>query len=131
MRAHRRRSGATGLLLLCRHRLAAGDAGDRRAGGALGCRRVILASGWAAAWCSLPGHRAQRALLALTLFLFGATIGTLDVAMNVQAVIVEKDYGGALMSGFHGMFSVGGIVGAGSMSAMLWQGWTSSAHRWR
>jgi predicted MFS family arabinose efflux permease len=88
-----------------------------------GCRRVILASGLGC--CAVFPFLAiapSAPLLALTLFLFGATIGTLDVAMNVQAVIVEKDYGGALMSGFHGLFSVGGIAGAGSMTAMLWLG---------
>ena len=88
-----------------------------------GCRRVILWSGLGcAAVFPFLAIAPSAPLLALTLFLFGATIGTLDVSMNVQAVIVEKDYGGALMSGFHGMFSVGGIVGAGAMSAMLWLG---------
>src|SRR5476649_2806378 len=72
----------------------------------------------------LPGLACapSAALLAVNLFLFGAAIGTLDVAMNVQAVIVERDSGGALMSGFHGLFSVGGFVGAGSMALMLWGG---------
>jgi predicted MFS family arabinose efflux permease len=113
-----------GLLLLC---LGIGSLLAMPGTGVLaarfGCRRVILWSGLGCA-AVLPflAIAPSAPLLALTLFLFGATIGTLDVSMNVQAVIVEKDYDGALMSGFHGMFSVGGIVGAGAMSAMLWLG---------
>jgi hypothetical protein len=61
-------------------------------------------------------------LQAVVLMLFGAAIGTLDVAMNIQAVIVEKANGGALMSGFHGFFSIGGVIGAGGMSVLLWAG---------
>jgi fucose permease len=37
-------------------------------------------------------------------------------------VIVERASGRALMSGFHGFFSVGGIAGAASISALLWLG---------
>ena len=113
-----------GLLLLC---LGIGSLLAMPVTGILaarfGCRRVILLSGLGC--CAVFPFLAiapSAPFLALALFLFGATIGTLDVSMNVQAVIVEKDYGGALMSGFHGLFSVGGIVGAGSMSAMLWLG---------
>lgn len=113
-----------GLLLLC---LGIGSLLAMPVTGILaarfGCRRVILLSGLGC--CAVFPFLAiapSAPLLALVLFLFGATIGTLDVSMNVQAVIVEKDYGGAMMSGFHGLFSVGGIVGAGSMSAMLWLG---------
>ncbi len=113
-----------GLLLLC---LGIGSLLAMPVTGVLaarfGCRRVIM---WSGLGCAVVfpflAIAPSAPLLALTLFLFGATIGTLDVSMNVQAVIVEKDYGGALMSGFHGMFSVGGIVGAGAMSAMLWLG---------
>ena len=39
--------------------------------------------------------------------------------MNIQAVMVEKDSGRAMMSGFHGLFSLGGILGAGGMSGLL------------
>lgn len=113
-----------GMLLLC---LGIGSLMAMPVTGVLaarfGCRPVIMLSGLGC--CAVFPFLAiapSAPLLGLTLFLFGATIGTLDVAMNVQAVIVEKDYDGALMSGFHGMFSVGGIVGAGGMSLMLWLG---------
>jgi len=53
------------------------------------------------------------------LFLFGAGLGTVDSTINLQAVIVERASGKTMMSGFHGLFSVGGIVGAGGVSALL------------
>ena len=65
------------------------------------------------AWVDRP------VLLAAVLFAFGAGLGTLDVAMNLQAIAVERARGRAMMSGFHGMFSVGGIVGASGVALAL------------
>ena len=53
------------------------------------------------------------------LFLFGAGLGTVDSTVNLQAVIVERASGKTMMSGFHGLFSLGGIVGAAGVSALL------------
>jgi MFS family permease len=85
-----------------------------------GCRLVILSSG-VIAGLLLPflAIAPIPLLLAIALLLFGAAIGTLDVSMNIQAVIVEKKHGTHLMSGFHGLFSVGGFVGSGGMALML------------
>jgi len=58
-------------------------------------------------------------LLALALFLFGAATGSMDVAMNVQATAVEARGARPVMSSFHGMFSVGGLFGAGGTSLLL------------
>lgn len=55
---------------------------------------------------------------------FGASMDMLDCAMNIQSVIVEKNSGQALQSGFHGLYSVGGIVGVGAMTALLSLGLT-------
>ncbi len=49
----------------------------------------------------------------LALFAFGAAHGALDVAMNAQAVLVEKAYPGPIMASFHALFSLGGLAGAG------------------
>lgn len=116
--------GPLGLLLLC---LGAGSLLAMPLTGALaarfGCRAVVL---WSAllVCLALPGLAlaATPLQLGLVLFIFGASLGTMDVAMNVQAVVVEKACGGALMSGFHGMFSVGGVAGAGGMALLLWLG---------
>lgn len=58
-------------------------------------------------------------LLALALVLFGAALGAIDVAVNAHAVVVERQAGRPLMSGFHGLYSAGGLAGALGMSALL------------
>jgi MFS family permease len=50
--------------------------------------------------------------LALSLTLLGACNALLDVSMNAQAVEVERQYQRTIMSSFHGLFSLGGLVGA-------------------
>jgi predicted MFS family arabinose efflux permease len=88
-----------------------------------GCRLVILSSG-VIAGLVLPflAIAPIPLLLAIALLLFGAAIGTLDVSMNIQAVMIEKEHGTPLMSGFHGLYSVGGFIGAGGMALMLSSG---------
>ncbi|MCP1419054.1 MFS family permease [Pseudomonas laurylsulfativorans] len=85
-----------------------------------GCRPVVI---WATiVLCAvlpllstlvwLPG-------LVIAVIIFGVSMGMLDCAMNIQSVIVEKNSGQALQSGFHGLYSLGGIVGAGAMTALF------------
>jgi len=85
-----------------------------------GCRPVVI---WATiVLCAvLPLLSTMEWLpgLAIAVIIFGASMGMLDCAMNIQSVIVEKNSGQALQSGFHGLYSVGGIVGAGAMTALL------------
>src|SRR6201991_3855798 len=57
--------------------------------------------------------------LGAALLFFGASLGVVDVAMNAHAVDVEKHAGKPMMSGFHGLFSVGGLVGSAGMAALL------------
>jgi len=88
-----------------------------------GCRAVIATSSVALALVLPLLAVADSPLgMAIALALFGASVGALDVAINIQAVMVEKDSGRNMMSGFHGLFSVGGIVGAGGMSVLLGAG---------
>ena len=76
-----------------------------------GCRAIIIGSVLVFAAClPLLAVAPTFAALAISLAVFGAAIGTVDVAMNIQAVMVEKDSGRTMMSGFHGFFSLGGIV---------------------
>lgn len=49
---------------------------------------------------------------AVALFFFGAIIGGMDVAMNANAVEVEKRHDRAIMSSCHGFWSLGGVAGA-------------------
>ncbi len=116
--------GSLGLLLLC---IGVGSIMAMPLTGLLtgkfGCRRVILLAGTVLCLV-LPLLVLMDSPLgmALALLLFGAAIGMVDVAMNIQAVVVERASGRAMMSGFHGFFSVGGIAGAGGVSALLWLG---------
>ena len=57
--------------------------------------------------------------LALALLGFGAALGSIDVAMNIHAVEVERAAGQPLMSGFHALFSIGGFAGSAVMTALL------------
>jgi len=52
-------------------------------------------------------------LLMLTLVAYGAAGGALDVAMNTEGVMVEREYRRPIMVSFHGLFSLGGLIGAG------------------
>ena len=61
-------------------------------------------------------------VMGATLVGFGGAIGILDVSMNAHAAEVERRDGRPLMSGFHGAFSVGGLVGAVAMSGLLGAG---------
>jgi MFS family permease len=64
---------------------------------------------------SLPGLMA--ALLA-----YGMIGGAMDVAMNSQAVRVERAYRRPLISSFHAAFSVGGLLGALLGGLFAWAG---------
>ena len=113
--------GGLGLLLLC---LGAGSITVMPSSGALamrlGCRRVLLvACGVVCLALPLLATLASLPALAIALLAFGAGVGSIDVVMNIQAIIVERASLRPMMSGFHGMFSLGGIVGAGGVSALL------------
>ncbi|WP_149587777.1 MFS transporter [Tabrizicola flagellatus] len=56
-------------------------------------------------------------LLALFMALFGAMAGCMDVAMNAQAVEIERRLNRAIMSSSHGFWSLGGFIGG---SAGAW-----------
>ncbi|WP_395681719.1 MFS transporter [Inquilinus sp.] len=83
--------------------------------------RVVTALGGLVICLSLPLVilAPDAPLLGLALFLFGAATGSMDVAMNVQATAVEARGTKPVMSSFHGMFSVGGLIGAGGASLLL------------
>ncbi len=61
-------------------------------------------------------------LLGLALFLFGGSLGVLDVILNIQGLSIENRANRSMMSNFHGMFSLGTIAGAGLMIVLLMLG---------
>jgi predicted MFS family arabinose efflux permease len=50
--------------------------------------------------------------MGVALFIFGAAVGTVDVAMNAHGVQVQNLSPKPIMSSLHGLFSVGGLIGA-------------------
>ncbi|KJH75306.1 MULTISPECIES: MFS transporter [unclassified Pseudomonas] len=118
--------GTLGLLLLC---LGVGSILAMPMAGILatrfGCRRVAV-GGTLLICAALPLLATVTSIPALiaALFMFGAGLGTVDSTVNLQAVIVERASGKTMMSGFHGLFSLGGIVGAAGVSALLGFGLT-------
>lgn len=85
-----------------------------------GARGMILLGG-AGLVLLLPALMLSGSAMTLgaALFVFGAALGTIDVAMNVHGAEVERRTGRPMMSGFHAMWSVGGIAGAGTMTGLL------------
>ncbi len=94
--------------------------------GALSARRGsrTATAGMAVAFCLLPvllGLASSPRWLVPALFLFGLAFGGLDVAMNAQAVTVERAVGRPVMSAFHAAFSGGALVGSltGALAAAV------------
>ena len=113
--------GQLGLVLLC---LGIGSLLAMPVSGVVstrhGCRKVLMVCGVALCACLPLLASVQNVFtLAAALFFFGAMIGIFDCVMNIQAVIVERDSKRPLMSGFHGFFSLGGLLGATTTSAIM------------
>lgn len=90
------------------------------AAGKWGCRRVLVITGifYGMVLVLLSMVQSVYMLVPLVLLL-GALMGTVDVVVNVLAVIVEKKSGKRLMSGMHAFWSIGGFAGAGIFSIWL------------
>ncbi|MCX5337900.1 MULTISPECIES: MFS transporter [unclassified Streptomyces] len=69
----------------------------------------------------LPALSPNLLTLCLSLFVYGATAGMADVAMNALGVEIENRLNRSIMSGLHGMWSAGALVGsaAGTLAAHL------------
>lgn len=67
----------------------------------------------------LPVLAPNLALFALALMVFGALNGAMDVAMNAHGLAVEGRLKRPVMSGFHAVWSLGGLIGAGLASLAL------------
>jgi predicted MFS family arabinose efflux permease len=68
---------------------------------------------------ALPIWMPERWTLLGALFLTGAAIAVLNVAMNTCATNIERAEGVHIMSTCHGMWSVGGMVGSAGSAAMI------------
>jgi MFS family permease len=77
--------------------------------------RPVMRAGFPllAATLLLPGLADSLVALLLSLFVLGLASGALDVAMNAQGIEVERHLGRPILSGLHGLWSVGLGLGAG------------------
>ena len=75
-------------------------------------------------WLAVPN---TTWLLTGTLFLFGAALGAMDVAMNAHGIVVQRLVDRPIMSGLHALFSVGGLAGATCVAALLSAGLSLTA----
>lgn len=113
--------GTLGLLLLC---LGLGSVAAMQFAGPftsrVGARPAVIVGGIGqAALLPFLAFAPDGWTMAVSLLLFGGFLGVIEVGMNVHAVEVEKRAGRPLMSGFHGLFSIGGFIGASMMTVIL------------
>ncbi|WP_276314411.1 MFS transporter [Streptomyces sp. Z26] len=111
--------GALGLALVC---MTAGASAAMPLAAPLAHRHGPRAAlRWLSVLCCagllLPPLMPALGWLCLGLFLYGCGLGLMDVAMNAQGVQVEERYGRSVMSGLHGMWSVGTLAG-GAVGAL-------------
>jgi MFS family permease len=76
--------------------------------------RPVMRAGFPllAAALLLPGLAESAPALFLSLLVLGLVSGALDVAMNAQGIEVERTLGKPILSGLHGLWSVGLGIGA-------------------
>ncbi|MEU8273328.1 MFS transporter [Microbispora bryophytorum] len=67
----------------------------------LACAAVVLA-----------GLAPNVPMLVAANVLFGLGLGGVDAGMNMQGVAVEREYGRAVLTGFHALWSVAAVVGS-------------------
>ncbi|WP_157254178.1 MFS transporter [Nonomuraea typhae] len=80
----------------------------------LGSRRALLVMTVALSLTVvLPVMAPSLPLLWVALLTYGAAGGITDVAMNANGVGVEQRAGRSIMSGLHGAWSAGGLIGSG------------------
>lgn len=89
----------------------------------LGARRAATIAG-AAMGATLAAMLASPwlPLLLATAFSFGVACALFDVSINAEGNAIEAVSGKLVMSGFHGMFSAGGMLGAALGAAAIARG---------
>jgi MFS family permease len=88
-----------------------------------GSARPMLPAGVAVALLPVAfGLASSLAALMVALLAFGVAAGLLDVAMNAQAVRLERGYRRPLFTSFHACYSVGGLAGALLGGLFAWAG---------
>lgn len=113
-----------GSILLC---LGLGALLGMPLSGALSARigsRTVMIAGALGMAVALPllAVSGTATALGLSLILLGLSLGAIDVAANIHGLMVQEEAGEPLMSGFHGLYSVGGLVGVAAITAAFGYG---------
>jgi fucose permease len=100
---------------------------------ALGARRTaagaaVLGGGLLGSVLAFQGL--PMSLLLLQVMALGACMCLFDVALNTEGTTLERLGGRPVMSHLHGMFSVGGMLGAGAVAALLGVGIAPGVQLW-
>ncbi|MCE2692539.1 MAG: MFS transporter [Rubrivivax sp.] len=100
---------------------------------ALGARRTaagaaVLGGGLLGSVLAFQGL--PMTLLLLQVVALGACMCLFDVALNTEGTTLERLGGRPVMSHLHGMFSVGGMLGAGAVAALLGVGIAPGVQLW-
>lgn len=113
-------SGVGALLALAQAGRVIGRHGPRAVSAVMG----LVCCGAVASLIALPCYAALVAVM----LAFGISASLFDVAINAEATEIERLAGRPLMSGFHGMFSLGGMCGAGLGSVAPALGLSAQGH---
>lgn len=85
-----------------------------------GAKKVIYVSGLLMAFALFTISMLINVwLTGVMLVIFGGCTITIDVAANVNGIAIERKTGKHLMSSFHGGYSLGTLIGAGTMSVLF------------
>ncbi|MDH6342504.1 putative MFS family arabinose efflux permease [Parabacteroides sp. PFB2-12] len=85
-----------------------------------GAKKVVYVSGLLMAFALLTiSLLINMWLTGVMLMVFGSCTITIDVAANMNGIAIERKTGRHLMSGFHGGYSLGTLIGAGAMSVLF------------
>lgn len=97
--------------------------------GRRGSRPVALRATYAfcTALACLP-LAANAAGLSFLLFVYGASAGAMDVSMNSHSITVQRRYPRSVVSSFHALFSLGGMLGAAAGGLFAAYGVSPSVH---
>lgn len=80
---------------------------------------LIVAMVMNAASLSLIGVAATPFALVVALFLFSLSMRVFNIAINTQAITLQKLYDRKINGAFHGLWSTGGIVGVGVTTLLV------------
>lgn len=94
----------------------------------IGAKNAILFSGLASCLLLiLLAWMPSFAFECMALFLYGITLGCLEVSVNIYGTYLEKRNGARLMSGLHAAYSIGEVVSAAMITTLFILGVTPLA----